>query len=569
MYALSLVPPKPSLKGLENPPNVFLKIVAGLEVSGLAIDGQDVNQGGSDGKRTAQRKRSVAASGRTALATNIFTPPSTGYVDDDGLAFSDSMSKELADVRELTTRVEEGFFQSGSDRAPPYPDLRTFRLAEATVTPMGGHPIAEKIEVVREFTISVLEPLPEGATGTFKAFVLGVDHDNKRAFFSEKEEDVTVTVIENSHDIFRAKVKGRICEGALTQEAYMARVQSGQRWCERQFTISGEVIKPFAYLYRIGSTMVSRETEGEKLYNTYGHNRQDGFSGVGGSQTNDGTGQTGDSSSENVGDLVACDCGCANRALVEVADPTCSKQCQLAWAACEANPSASTDQSTTKQSRMISKETSKRNIEDDEKQAKKKLKRLEETFGMNFSKLGESFGIDVTKLKGRSRKERKAIKKALAEKLMKKRDQGFQSAFGMSAEELEKLDKAEQRKIFRARGGMKGIGQPTSSAKQEIAYDMPPPMPQGGFLDGSQALVVSQDLTATIEFSSNQEVPLTMVAVDLARQVIVSQSTKSSPITEKINLREYSVEPTDLLIELVNTETRNVVARYRPVGSES
>ena len=97
--------------------------------------------------------RAVTSAGPTALCTNIIAPPSTGYVDDDGLVFSDSLSRDLAEIREFTTQMQQKFAKSAGAETM---DLITFRLAEANVTPVGGSPIEEKIEVIREFTVSRL-----------------------------------------------------------------------------------------------------------------------------------------------------------------------------------------------------------------------------------------------------------------------------------------------------------------------------------------------------------------------------------------------------------------------------
>ncbi len=554
-YALSLVPTEPSLEELENLPPVFMQIAAGLEVSGLMIEGRDVNQGGADGSRSSKRKRAVASAGPTALSTNIIAPPSTGYVDDDGLVFSDSLSRDLAEIREFTTQMQQKFAKSAGVETM---DLRTFRLAEANVTPVGGSPIEEKIEVIREFTVIVADPLPEGVTGTFRSFVHGIDHETRRAFFSEGEEDVKVTVLENSRHTFHARVAGNVCEGTSSPHEFMARAMSGQRRCERRFTISGEIIKPFAYLYRADTSIVSRQTEGERLYNQYGPNRRDGDStatqGDGsGAPPGRGAGTPTGASSAGTSHRLPCDCSCANRAIVERNSPECSDSCRKAWPACgTAGTSAGISRAVTPPESPAS----------DEDAPVGEARRMASDMMKN---MGMPLGVDVDKLMTGTREERKAYSESLRKNLLKKREETYQSTFGMSPEELEKLDMEERREVFRKRGGMKTMTPSAPEPGSRITHNPPPPMPSSGFPDGSKALPVSGDLTATLEYSSAPDSSLTMVAVDLARSEIVHQAVKSGPISEKLNLRHFDAEPADLLIELVDPESRKVVARFRPV----
>jgi hypothetical protein len=221
---------------------VTITIAVGLEVASLAVDGKDVDQGATDGRRASTRKRAVAAAGPTALETNIFAPPSTGYVDDAGLLFSDSFSQQIAGIRELDTRMmDDAVERSGIGWGGGFQRLR---LAEAEITPLGDPFNTEKIEVLREFAIYSAELLPEGVTGTFNANVFGIDRKKQRVFFLEKLGDVKIIVIENSREVFHAKVEGRLCEGALTSDAIMARVQARQPWCESRFSFPARLSSP-------------------------------------------------------------------------------------------------------------------------------------------------------------------------------------------------------------------------------------------------------------------------------------------------------------------------------------
>lgn len=358
VYVLSYVPPEPWEEMLEGKPPITVKIGVGLEWSSLSVNGSTVNSGSADGKRSATRRRAVAAKGLTALEADMTVPQSTGWVDDQGMdaimggglfdLFGEArrMGSELAlevDPTEMVRRV------------------RLFSLADARIVPLGGAPSEERIEVVREFHVSPLEPLPDGATGTFPATIGGGNRERGSLYFSERVGDATLTVEENSHGAFRAKVSGEVCVVEQSSEDWMKVVKSARLeglsyeqglaelerivpqlaavtdnfdYCPRKVHVSGAISKPFAFLYRGETRLVSVETEGEKLYNRYGPPRlmRGMFGGGDGDGDGDGAGGGAGGGGGGAGSSF-CQCTCPDLAVPST--ELCRAQCQPQWAMCE------------------------------------------------------------------------------------------------------------------------------------------------------------------------------------------------------------------------------------------
>jgi hypothetical protein len=155
------------------------------------------------------------------------------------------------------------------------------------------------------------------------------------AYITPKNETATITVLENSRGAFRAKVDGRVCE--FDMNAAMA---GKPKKCEPFFQISGEVSKPFAYLYQNTSQLVSHQTEGEKLYNKH-QTVKVGFAaltsgGLGGGGSGPGSGAGGAGS--GAGGALGCDCNCSTDLYSLSAE--CRPQCAVKLASCPPAPTA-------------------------------------------------------------------------------------------------------------------------------------------------------------------------------------------------------------------------------------
>lgn len=322
VYILSYVPTEPWEEKLAGKPPVTVRIGIGLDVTSLSVDGSDVSTGASDGTRSSTRKRAAGALGNKPTATDRIHPASTGYVD-------------LGPVENL-------FGQPVIDQTGAMNDqfvgevgfgVETFRLAEVEVKPLGGSvPIDdEELEVLREFTVATNRKLPVGTTGTFEAGISGIERDRPGILLvTPKDETATLTVLENSRGAFRARIQGRVCE--LDMNAARA---GNPKECKPFHTISGEISKPFAYLYQVDNELVSHQTEGEKLYNKYMVARSGSggasASGAGSASTSPGTGSA-SSSGTNAGGALNCSCACPDQVAPQTAQ--CQAQCVPQLAAC-------------------------------------------------------------------------------------------------------------------------------------------------------------------------------------------------------------------------------------------
>jgi hypothetical protein len=338
IYILSYVPKEPWLEKLEGKSAETVTIGVGLEWSALSVDGEDTNDGAADGTRSTTRQRSVAAMGINALEAELTVPPSTGWIDDQGMGaiMGGGMWDMIGEARRMGSEMARELDPSGTVQR-----LLLFTLAEARIEPLGGAPSEERIEVLRSFNVATIEPLPEEATGTFPAMIAGEDRENNLGYFSEKVGDATLTVEENSRGAFRASVSGDVC--VVNIAALTAAVMAGAApaACPRKIHVSGAISKPFAYLYRPLTELVSEETEGEKLYNRYGPPRlmREMFGGAGGGGGGAGSGGGGGGADTGGGGggigeaFTACSCECPKLAIPDSRD--CRNQCKPQWAMCE------------------------------------------------------------------------------------------------------------------------------------------------------------------------------------------------------------------------------------------
>jgi hypothetical protein len=343
VYILSRVPTEP--KGELNDGKrrtVTLRLAAGLDVTTLNVEGAKVNKGPADGKRAAKRTRATGAMRLRPSETDRTDPAHTGYID---LGPAEQiLGQEIVDL----VGANNDILSQAKNAFPGRLDTGfvLFKLAEAEVIPLDD-PIPmenELIEIIREFSVLVPEPLDEGATGTFEAVLIGTNRrDFGTGYASPDAGEAKVTVEENSDTVFRARVEGTVCEYNA------ATLHVGQR-CERRFHLSGSIVKPFAYLYRPDSELVSVQTDGEKLYNRYqtaqlgatfgaggGGDAESGSGSAGG--TGGSGGGTGAAGGGNVATVQDCNCSCPD--LVVPDTPACRVQCTPELAVCEAAPSAS------------------------------------------------------------------------------------------------------------------------------------------------------------------------------------------------------------------------------------
>ncbi|HSF95720.1 MAG TPA: hypothetical protein VLA52_11905, partial [Thermohalobaculum sp.] len=289
-YILSYVPPKPSLEKLESATAASLTVEVGLDWSSLSVSGESVNSGGDDGKRETVRRRSVSALAMEAMESDMMVAPSTGWVDDQGMAamVGGGIWNVIAETRKMGSEMA-----AKVDPAGTLQGIMLFRLAEARIEPLGGAPSEDRIEPLRTFSVAPIEPLPKGATGSFLAMISGGDPRTRITYASPEDQPASLTVLENSESAFRATVNGVVCAMAAEEmaeriggvvrsvlgdrprmltEGDLKRLEAGFEPIERDFAqicatrirVSGSISKPFASLYQPGTELVSEETEGEK-----------------------------------------------------------------------------------------------------------------------------------------------------------------------------------------------------------------------------------------------------------------------------------------------------------------
>jgi hypothetical protein len=140
----------------------------------------------------------------------------------------------------------------------------------------------------------------------------------------------------------------------------------------------------------------------------------------------------------------------------------------------------------------------------------------------------------------------------------------IEQMFGMSIEEMQNLsedDKAamQARMMARAQAGQ------TPSPE-----DDPLPMrnaPRNGFPDGSIPLPVAADYTTDLAVNEPAGREMLFVAADTRRHEIVWRETRTAPFEQHLELLDITSDPSALVFELIDPNTRRVIRRYRPVAA--
>lgn len=106
--------------------------------------------------------------------------------------------------------------------------------------------------------------------------------------------------------------------------------------------------------------------------------------------------------------------------------------------------------------------------------------------------------------------------------------------------------------------------QSTIRAPEPRVAVLPPPAPDAGFPDGSEALPVDADFGASIHYDNPDGRRLTLVVFDTGSRSVLHQARYDGPIDERYDLREFDADVADLLIEIIDDERSRVVRRMRP-----
>lgn len=328
VYVLSRVPPEPRLGQLYKALPAKVRMVFGLDVSTLEVDGQDVNSGGahSDG-----RKRSTAGIGDESAELDPVIPASKGYIDTGNI-----MERAIG-----MSAIDEFGIQIGTS---PFGHIS---LGEVKVMSVGGPHGAEPLEGVgslepqRVFSVFMVEDFPPGGTGAVKVQIVLDDPSlPENVFYTNHDDGSTVLLVEeNSTNVFRAQLVARLCYLDWTNPT---REQLNS--CVQPIFVTGSVTKPLAWLYRPHSRLQSVETLGEQMYNAaidlsvYREPHQPTPDPDPDTPADPPPGRgTGDGGGGSTAVHEPCDCSCTvDRAR---ASPACQLSCAPLWSACPLNPS--------------------------------------------------------------------------------------------------------------------------------------------------------------------------------------------------------------------------------------
>ncbi|MFV2001659.1 MAG: hypothetical protein ACC619_01610 [Paracoccaceae bacterium] len=176
-----------------------------------------------------------------------------------------------------------------------------------------------------------------------------------------------------------------------------------------------------------------------------------------------------------------------------------------------------------------------------------------------LQQLGKKMGVDPGALQNADQQEQQEL---LSGAMQERADQmiaRIEAKTGMSIDEFNKLSEAEQNALMAARPEPANTG-----------FDPLPLLaaPVRGFPDGSAALPVAADFDAALRVSEPAGHEVLVVVADMAQREIVWREIRAVPFEERLNLLQLSPNPSALIIELIDPETRRVIRRYRPVAAE-
>jgi hypothetical protein len=174
-------------------------------------------------------------------------------------------------------------------------------------------------------------------------------------------------------------------------------------------------------------------------------------------------------------------------------------------------------------------------------------------------KMGKSLGVDPETMKNASPEERNRLLQEGAEAFSNRMIEDVEQRIGMSIEEWESLSETEREARSRE------MFMPAAPLQEDIPLDPAPPI---AFGDGSEPLPVGPDQVAQLNVEGEAGRDYLLVAADQAARRIVMRENRTAPFEERIALKELAADPNNLVIELIDPDTRRVVRRYRPVAAE-
>jgi len=173
---------------------------------------------------------------------------------------------------------------------------------------------------------------------------------------------------------------------------------------------------------------------------------------------------------------------------------------------------------------------------------------------------GVRMGLDEAEMRAATPEQRKELLRGGAAAMQKRMEGNLEKRFGRPIAELESMSEDELRALVRQR----------QSAAPEDPADALPELfsaPPGGFADGSEPLALAEDHVARLSLADPAGREMLLVVADAARQEILWRETRVPPFDEDLPLREISPALSNLVIELIDPETRRMVRRFRPVAA--
>jgi hypothetical protein len=252
LFVITHSPPEPNdaAHARRSPQRAWFSV--GLEVSRLERGGD--NAGGERPHRRVQGKVvNPAASNQDGL----------GVVPMQG---GESSALSAAQMMSPDYLSQMFFLMPGMPAAPPGRGVTAFEIEAVTIDPYG------ELEPTVSFQVTLfIEGIPFGATGSYRGMATGLRHPTggpEDAYFplpnpaTGEFENGTVTVVRYDEELLHVRLEGEVCRwGNLLRNA-----QGTVTGCRQLETFSGEIIKPFGWLYDSEQTFTSIDTPGMQLY---------------------------------------------------------------------------------------------------------------------------------------------------------------------------------------------------------------------------------------------------------------------------------------------------------------